>query len=120
MGMRSNRRLLKEIAADVADALDPDDLRMAADGDNAPVFEAAHKRVKWLRPETLGRLSACGIGDDEQEQDQQTSLYEVHLGSWLDKHDSGRGILRCLAATAVAAAALDLIHEGRKGVKKAS
>ena len=73
---------------------------------------------KWT-PETLGKLAAHGIGRNEDNDGEgqleqssprrRTSLYELHYGSWLGKHDSGKTLLLDIATGTALAAMKDVI-----------
>lgn len=64
--------------------------------------------TKWIndqRPATLGVLAWKGL--EWGKEGDKTSLYHVHCGSYLNKHDGGKKILRNLAKTALVAEIFD-------------
>jgi|SRR3989344_286297 len=72
--------------------------------------EAIRAQLRRMRPETLGKIAACGVGNpDEVSEDESLrdyaaySLYQVHCGTYLDKYASGIALLREIACTAIIA-----------------
>ena len=68
-------------------------------------------------PATVGECAYLGRGYGLAEESgslplapkQRTSLYEMHLDNWLNRHLSGHGIVRRVAVTTIAAAIKDLV-----------
>ncbi len=80
------------------------------------------QEVRKMRPETLGKIAVHGLSKDDPRTDSQprpsgitdkgkTSLYAVHCGAYLGKHDSGRAILLELVVTAIIAEMTDILRE---------
>ncbi|HTL39282.1 MAG TPA: hypothetical protein VL306_00505 [Methylomirabilota bacterium] len=69
-----------------------------------------HRRVRKLRPQTLGLIIASGLANVRSDRS-RTSLYEVHCGAYVSKYDGGRTILRDIAATAIVAEMSDQIAQ---------
>jgi len=65
-----------------------------------------HKKLRAMKPSTLGIIAASGRHSDSTE---KTSLYYVHCGSYLGKHWGGKRILRYLAAKAIVAEMWDIL-----------
>jgi len=72
--------------------------------------EPIKRQLTRMRPETLGKIAACGVGNpDEVSEDESLrdyaaySLYQVHCGTYLDKYASGIALLREIACTAIIA-----------------
>lgn len=72
-------------------------------------FASCRRKVSKLRVESQALLLASGASYRDQER-HRTALYEVHGGTWINKYDSGREILRQGAATAVMAKVMDLVQ----------
>lgn len=72
-------------------------------------FAACRRKVGKLRVESQALLLASGASYRDQER-HRTALYEVHGGTWINKYDSGREILRQGAATAVMAKVVDFVQ----------
>lgn len=72
-------------------------------------FKACRRKVGGLRAESQGLLLSYGASyrDDKRG---RTSLYDVHGGTWMNKYDSGREILKQGAATSVMAKVMDLVE----------
>jgi hypothetical protein len=70
-----------------------------------------HERMQGWSIGTLGRIASCGLAWPSGE---NTSLYEVHCGSWLCKKVSGLILLRTIATTAIIAAMTDLVRAAHK------
>ncbi len=65
------------------------------------------KRVKEMRPGTLGIIAASGAAWSPG--GQRTALYEVHCAAYIDKYGSGRKALQVLAMTAIVAEMWDIL-----------
>lgn len=80
------------------------------------VYERRSGEIKaWLsrvRPETLGRIAACGQGYPSTRKG--TPLYLVHCGTWLGKRDSGPELLREIACTAIIAEISDILEDRKE------
>lgn len=80
------------------------------------VYERRSGEIKaWLsrvRPETLGRIAACGRGHPDTRKG--TALYLVHCGTWLGKRDSGPELLREIACTAIVAEISDILEDRKE------
>lgn len=74
-------------------------------GEAIPILR---KRVRQMRPATLGIIAASGTrwgsGDPRR-----TALYQVHCGTYLDKYASGKELLRALVITALVAEMWDIL-----------
>ena len=78
------------------------------------VFDTVLAYCERLSPEALGAIAAAGGGRStghEPEGYSGTSLYEVHLGTWLSKYESGIYLLRQLAVTALIARLYDMFMQ---------
>jgi len=64
------------------------------------VRATVNQKIHKLRPETLGRIA-----------DQSRNLYSVHCGTWLDKHGTGRELLREICITGIVAEMTHIISE---------
>lgn len=70
------------------------------------------RRVNRLAPATLGIIAWKGLKHGGH--GQQTSMYEVHCGSYCGKYLGGKELLRVLARTAIAAEMFDQLGQPRK------
>jgi hypothetical protein len=70
------------------------------------------KRVNRLNPATLGIIAWKGI--EHGKHGKETSMYEVHCGSYCGKYLGGKDLLRTLARTAIAAEMFDQLGQPRK------
>lgn len=68
--------------------------------------------IEGWSAETLGKVAACGVGDGagRTPNNDLSTLYEVHCGTWLNKYGSGRGLLLEIATTAIVAAMTDNVR----------
>lgn len=89
-------------------------------------WQAVRTELRKWTPETLGKLAALGTGrnDDEKQLEQssprrRTSLYELHCGVWLGKHDSGKTLLLDIATSTALAAIKDVIDLDDQHKRKA-
>ena len=79
------------------------------------LYEHRSKEIKAqlrrMRPETLGRIAACGKGRTEEGETQQGPwLYHVHCGAYLDKYADGVSLLREIACTAIVAEMANILR----------
>ncbi len=74
------------------------------------------KRINRLRPSTLGVIAWQGIehGKHLEGGVVRTPLYEVHCGTYLNKHSGGKELLRALAKTAIVAEMFDQLGQPRE------
>lgn len=86
--------------------------RLAASADilRNIVWEVVVNRMQHLRPETLGRIAATGIGYHRGERD-GTTLLQVHGGSNPEEGASGMTRLTWLVAMTVIARMWDVLDE---------
>lgn len=104
----SGRRLAKRLAHEVIAELDLSCETVVDQEFYTGCLQACRRKVDPLRVESQGLLLATGASYRDLKR-QRTALYEVHGGTWVHKHDSGREILLQGAATAVMAILLDLL-----------
>ncbi len=72
-------------------------------------FERAYRKTRRMNPTTLGIIAATGKADKLGVTG--TALYRVHCATYLDKKESGKTLLRTIAATAIAAKVADLLED---------
>jgi len=75
--------------------------------------KAIKAQLHRMRPETLGRIAACGKGcsDENREESPQTgTLYLVHCSTYLDKYADGVTLLREIACTAIVAEMANILE----------
>lgn len=81
------------------------------------------QRLRDMKPETLGKIAACGRGSRVQKRTPQyeavaATMYSVHAGtwpltgggSWLDNHADGMSLLVEIACTAIMAEMGDILR----------
>ena len=59
----------------------------------------------WYRKDSTGQPVDCPLSDGRS----MTGLYDVHLGTWINKRWDGLSIIREVAATAIAARMFDIL-----------
>lgn len=80
------------------------------------------RELRKKRPETLGKIAAQGLSNNDPRTERQprssgvtdegkTSMYAVHCGNFVSKYDSGRDCLVELAVTAIVAEMTDILRE---------
>jgi hypothetical protein len=73
--------------------------------------KAIHTLLRRMRPETLGRIAACGGGcDEDNKMSQGITLYQVHCGAYLNKYADGISLLREIACTAIIAEMANILY----------
>lgn len=78
-------------------------------GEESPFWAPTWKSVRKLSPATLGIIACSGKGSRIVGQ-RELGLSEVPNLDWIDKHDSGKHILRVVATTAIICKIYDLLH----------
>ncbi len=122
--MGRKQRLVREIAEEIirCSDVDLDALRDHLSYLPQHLYEVlGHQvwtKVRRLRPETLGRIVACGSGRRVNsegipipgQQPVETEMYHVHCASWLGKYNDGMSLLREIARTVIIAEVSDIIY----------
>lgn len=80
--------------------------------------ERVWKRIKRMKPATLGNVAASGRGTRVDGKGEPvtdmptchgTTLYNVHCSTWLGKYEDGISLLREIARTAIIAEMSDML-----------
>jgi hypothetical protein len=101
-------------------------LSMADDPSRAQIiYEKFSDQIKTkllvMNPETRGRIADLGLSDyHDTYEPEEIPLYNVHCGSWLGKHESGRSLVTEIACTTIVCKIAEILWKESLSMQPAS